>query len=378
MKIAIIHDWLVTYGGSERVLEQMLLLYPDADLYSLVNFLPLDKKEFVLNKTVNTSFLQKVPFARHKYRYFLPLMPFAVEQFDFSNYDLVISSSHAVAKGIISNPNQLHLSYIYSPMRYIWDLKYQYLDELKLNKGIRGIISKYIIHRLRQWDINSALSIDAMVTLSRFVQKRIYKYYRRKAEIIYPPVDMNSFSIQEKKSDFYLTVSRLVPYKKIDLIVEAFSYLPNKKLIVVGEGPELKKIKSKATKNIELMGFQSSSVVKNLMQEAKAFIFAAVEDFGIAPLEAQACGTPVIALGKGGLLETVINLGHPSPTGLFFQKQEVSDLIDATSIFEKNLDKFSPINCRNNATRFSTAIFKSKFRNFVETNYDKFQSPGRF
>lgn len=366
LKIAIIHDWLVTYAGAERVLEQMINVFPQADLFSIIDFLPDNQRGFIQNKKVQTSFIQKLPFAKKKYRQYLPLMPLAIEQFDLSSYDIIISSSHAVAKGVLTGPDQIHISYVHTPIRYAWDLQHQYLKESGLDKGLKGWIIKLFLHNIRIWDYRTANGVDEFIANSKFIARRIKKVYRREATVIYPPVDVSTFTVRETKENFYLTASRMVPYKKIDLIVETFSGLPDKKLIVIGDGPDFKKIRAKAKSNVEFLGYQPSTVLKDYMQRAKAFVFAAEEDFGIMPVEAQACGTPVIAYGKGGALETVCGLSTAKPTGVFFLEQTSSALAEAVVYFEKNRDKFTPENCRNNALRFSVERFQAEFRDFVE------------
>lgn len=372
MKIAIIHDWLTTYAGAEKVLEQIVDLYPNADIYSLVDFIPKGERKFIKNKTVKTSFIQKLPLAKKKYRNYLPLMPLAIEQFDLSKYDLIISSSHAVSKGVLTGPDQIHISYVHSPIRYAWDLQHQYLNESGLNKGIKGWITKFLLHKIRIWDYRTANGVDVFVANSNFISRRIWKVYRREAKIIYPNVDVNAFEFNDHKEDFYLTASRMVPYKKIDLIVEAFSKLPDKKLIVIGDGPDMQKIKEKAGPNVQLLGYQSFDVLKDKMQRAKAFVFAAEEDFGITPVEAQACGTPVVAFGKGGALETVIEYGkNEMPTGLFFKEQSVPCLVEAIEAFEKIGSEIKPADCRINALRFSTERFREEFENLVKEQIEK-------
>jgi glycosyltransferase involved in cell wall biosynthesis len=366
MKVAIIHEWFVTYAGSERVVEQLLQLYPEADLFSMVDFLPAKERAFIMDKPVQTSFIQKLPFARKKYRQYLPLMPLAVEQFDLSSYDLILSSSHAVAKGVLTGPDQLHISYVHTPMRYAWDLQHQYLKESGLDKGLKGWIAKKMLHDLRLWDLRTANGVDAFIANSEFIARRIWKVYRREATVIYPPVDIDAFEFCEQKEDFYMTASRMVPYKKIDLIVEAFSEMPDKKLIVIGDGPDFKKIRAKAGNNIQFLGYQPSNVLKDYMQRAKAFVFAAEEDFGIMPVEAQACGTPVIAYGKGGALETIIGLtGEVSPTGVFFNEQNISSLIKAIKLFETEKEKFLSEICRQNSLRFSSERFRKEMVAFI-------------
>lgn len=365
MKIAIIHDWLVVYNGAEKVLEELLKLYPDADLYSTVEYLEDKDRHFIQNKKVQTTFIQKLPFSKRKYRNYLPLMPLAIEQLDLSKYDLIISSSHAVAKGVITGPDQLHISYVYSPIRYAWDLQHQYLKESGLDKGLKSWITRYILHKVRNWDYRTANGVDFFMSVSDFIGRRIWKTYRREAETVYPPVDVSAFTLRENKEDFYLTASRMVPYKKIDTIVEAFSLLPDKKLVVIGDGPDFKKIKAKAGSNVVIMGYQPFEVLKNHMQRAKGFIFAAEEDFGIVPLEAQACGTPVIAFGKGGSLETVRGYGEEvNPTGVFFYEQSPEAIAEAVKQLEQTY--INPIHCREHSLYFSNERFRSEFKQFID------------
>lgn len=377
MKIAIVHDWFVTYAGSERVVEQMLEVYPEADLFSLVDFIPEGERAFLKNKRVITSFIQNLPFAKKRYRQYLPLMPLAIEQFDLSGYDLIITSSHAVAKGVLTGPDQLHLCMCYSPIRYAWDLQHQYLQESNLTKGLKGWIAKIILHNIRKWDYRTSNGVDDFIAISRFIERRIWKVYRRESKVIYPPVDVSAFSLHKSKEDFYLTASRMVPYKKIDLIVEAFSHLPDKKLFVIGDGPDFEKIRSIATSNVTIMGYQSFEVLKDYMQRAKAFIFAAEEDFGIAPLEAQACGTPVIAYGKGGVLETIHGLKHQTPTGVHFNEQTTSSLIESIQIFEEEQKRITTSACRENAMRFSPERFQSELKIYVDSHLVEHKNKNR-
>jgi len=374
-RIAIVHDWLVTYAGAERVLEQILRCYPEADLFSLVDFLPDQGRGFILDKPVTTSFVQRLPFARKKYRTYLPLMPLAVEQFDVSGYDLVISSSHAVAKGILTGPEQLHLSYVHSPIRYAWDLQHQYLRESGLDRGLKGWAAKAILHYIRLWDTRTANEVDGFLSNSRFIARRIHKTYRRDSTVVYPPVDVADFPLCREKDDFYVTASRMVPYKKVDLIVEAFSTMPDKRLVVIGDGPDFAKARAKAGPNVELLGFASNDVLRDHLQRARAFVFAAEEDFGIAPLEAQACGTPVIAYGRGGALETVRGLGvvQERPTGVFFAEQSVAAVVEAVLHFERDGAAIAPEVCRDNALRFAPERFREEFTAFVEREWKKFQ-----
>ena len=297
-------------------------------------------------------------------------MPLAVEQLDVSRYDLVISSSHAVAKGVLTGPDQLHISYVHTPIRYAWDMQHQYLRDSGLEKGIRGAVTKAVLHYIRNWDYRTANGVDSFIANSHFIARRIWKVYRREAEVIYPPVDIHSFELFESKEDFYLTACRMVPYKKVDLIAEAFANMPDKKLVIIGDGPQYRKILDRAAPNITLLGYQPFTAFKHYLQRAKAFVFAAEEDFGITPVEAQACGTPVIAYNKGGVLETVKGLESEQPTGVFFPEQTVGSLINAVQNFEqvhKDIDFFS---CRENALRFSPEIFREKFKTHVESFFE--------
>ena len=362
LRVAIVHEWFVDYSGSERLVEQMLNLFPQADLYAQVDYLSDDLRWFIKDKKVTTSFIQKLPRSRTKYRSYLPLMPLAVEQFDMSSYDLVLSNNHAVAKGVITGPEQLHICMCCSPIRYAWDLTHQYLRESDLDRGVKGWLARYILHRIRMWDHRTANGVDEFIAISEYISKRIKKVYGRESTVIYPPVNVSGFEFTPNKEDFYLTVSRMVPYKKIDMIVEAFSEMPDKKLVVIGDGPMYDKVKARAGENVTLMGFQSFDIMRDYMRRARAFIFAAREDFGIVPLEAQACGTPVIAYGKGGSLETVVE----NKTGIFFDEQRAEAVVEAVTRFESIEDRFDLKEIRNHAERFSIERFQNEFKNFVQ------------
>lgn len=375
MKKALIHDWYTVYGGAERCIESFTNIWDDFDHYTLIDTLNEEQRKIILKgKPTNTSFIQRLPFAKKNYRSYLPLFPIAVEQFDFHDYELIISSSSSVAKGILTRPDQLHISYVYSPVRYAWDLYTQYLKESKLDKGLKGIVARYFLFKLRLWDYSTANRPNYYIAISHYVAKRIKKVYDKDSIVIYPPVDTESFTISNTTKDYYITCSRMVPYKKIDLIVEAFSKT-DKKLIVIGDGPDFKKIKKFQTDNINLMGFVGKNEMTELVKRARAFIFAAEEDFGIAPVEAQACGVPVIAYGKGAVLETIKGVFPESiemnenVTGIFFKEQEASSLLEAVSFFEKNEDQFNKQNIRENAERFSTLRFEREFQSTIETIY---------
>lgn len=371
--IALMHEWFTTLAGSEKVVEQFCGLYPEADLFAVYADPEFVKvTEFLRTRNLQTTFIKNLPRAEKSFRSYLPLMPLAVEQLDMSPYQLIISSSHAVAKGILTGPDQLHISYVHSPIRYAWDLQHQYLRESGLSTGLKGWMAKWMLHKMRIWDARTANGVDYFVANSHFIARRIKKVYGRTADVIYPPVDIASFASVDKKEDFYLTASRLVPYKKMDLIVEAFSAMPDRRLLVIGSGPDMEKIKAKAGPNVEMLGYQPFSVLKSSMQKARAFVFAAEEDFGITPVEAQACGTPVIAFGKGGSLETVIAHGA-QPTGIFFEEQTVASLCNAVKDFESKQDIFLPEACRRNAERFSVERFNCEFSEYVEHRWAEFQ-----
>ncbi|BCF92278.1 MULTISPECIES: glycosyltransferase family 4 protein [Paraburkholderia] len=364
MKVAIVHDWLVVSGGAEKVLQNIIECFPDADLFSLVDF--MEDRACIKGKPVRTSFIQRLPFARKRYRAYLPLMPIAIEQLDLSAYDLVISSSHAVAKGVLTGPNQLHISYVHSPIRYAWDLQHQYLRESRLTAGLKSAMARVLLHYIRGWDSRSANGVDHLLANSKFIARRIRKAYQRDATVIYPPVDLSHMPIREGKENFYVTASRMVPYKRIDLIVKAFSQTPERRLVVIGDGPDMKKIKAVAGDNVTILGHQPFDVLVDHLQRARAFVFAAEEDFGISVVEAQACGTPVVAFGRGGALESVLGLPRERPTGVFFKEQTAESLLEAVDRFEKYSGLFDARQCRKNAERFSSERFKTALTSFIE------------
>lgn len=367
MKVAIIHDWLVTLAGAEKVLASIISLYPQADLYAIVDFLSDSERQTLAGKVAKTSFIQSLPKAKSIYRSYLPFMPIAVEQFNLSEYDLIISSSHAVAKGVITGPDQLHICYCHSPIRYAWDMQGQYLKESGIDRWPKSWMARYVLHKIRNWDHRTANGVDCFIANSDYIGRRINKVYRRSSTTIYPNVAVEDFPIQEKKEDYYLTASRMVPYKKIDLIVKAFASMPDKKLIVIGDGPQFDKVKAAATSNVTILGYQTFDMLRDYMQRAKGFVFAAEEDFGIVPVEAQACGTPVIAFGKGGALETVID----GKTGVFFFEQTEAAIRQAIDKFENEFE-FHPQFIRQHAMSFSTERFNAQFKAFVDAKCEEF------
>lgn len=368
MKVALVLDWLVTYAGAERVVEQIIRLYPQLEIFALVDFLEGKQRDFLQGRPVKTSFIQKLPKAKTKYRSYLPLMPLAVEQFDVSSYDLVISSSHAVAKGVITGPDQVHVCYCHSPIRYAWDLQHQYLKESALEQGAKSMLARWLLHKVRLWDYRTANGVDVFMANSSYIARRIRKVYGRDSEVVFPPVAVQDFDVRTQKDDFYFTASRMVPYKKIEVIVEAFRSMPDKQLVVIGEGPQFERIKSLAGPNVRLLGYQPFDVLRDHMQRAKAFVFAAEEDFGIIPVEAQACGTPVIAFKRGGALETVVD----GVTGVFFPDQTPASVVEAVTDFER-LPAFDPAVLRANAERFSQQAFDQRFRAVVDAALHRHQ-----
>ena len=376
-KIALVTDWYDVYAGSERVEEQILNVFPEADVFSLVDHLPDEIRGFLGGRKVHTSFIQKLPFSKNHFRSYLFLMPIAIEQFNLREYDLIISSSHAVSKGVICGPDQLHICYCHTPMRYAWDMNKEYMQRAGLNRGLKKIAAQLLFHYLRIWDAGSASRVNLFLANSHFTARRIYQTYHRQAEVIYPPVDIEKFTFYPKKKDYYFTAGRMVAYKQTEAIVRAFSQIPDRKLVVAGDGPEMNKIQSIAGNNIQFIGHVSSKELIPHMQEARAFIFAAEEDFGITPVEAQSCGTPVIAYGRGGATETIRGLKHESPTGHFFEEQTPAAILKAVKEFEENESKIEYIVCHENAARFTQDNFKKQFKEFVKKNLDEnqFQSP---
>ncbi len=356
MKSVLVHDWLTSaVGGGENVLKEIHKLLP-SPIYTLLSDPEKLQGTYFQDLEIHTSFIQKLPFAFKKYRNYLPLFPLAIESFDLSSFDLIISSSHCVAKGVKKSSGQLHICYCHTPVRYAWDLMDNYLKD---TRGPKKLLATGFLKYIRNWDARVSNRVDHFIANSNYVAGRIKKFYAREAEVIYPPVNTHLFELKETKEDYYISTSRLVQNKRVDLLVEAFSQMPDKKLLIIGEGPERKKLEKKATQNIVFLGYQTESELKKYLQNAKAFVFAAIEDFGIAPVEAMASGTPVIALGIGGALETVI----PGITGVFFSEQTPASLIEGVKKFE-NLT-FDPKECRVRAEEFSLEIFRRKFQTFV-------------
>lgn len=368
MKIAVVHDWLVGYAGGERVLEQIIACYPSADLFTVVDFVPSSQRGFLGGRPVTTSFIQRLPFARRHYRSYLGLMPLAVEQFDLGGYDVVISSSHAVAKGVITGPDQPHISYVHSPMRYAWDQQHQYLRQSRTDRGLKGAYARWLLSRLRQWDVRTANGVDKFIANSHYIARRIRKAYRREAEVIPPPVDTKLFRPGETRGEAFLVASRQVPYKRIDLIAAAFARMPGLQLVISGAGPEHGRIVAAAAgaPNISFLGPCSPAEMVQRMQSARGFVFAGEEDFGIVMAEAQACGTPVIALDRGGAREIVAGFDAQTPTGVLFQEQSVEGVMAGVRDFLAGEQRIALSACRASAERFSIARFRLEFTTAVE------------
>lgn len=373
MKVAIVQEWLVTVGGSDKVVKAIMDVFPDADIYTLVAKKEVCDELGIPWEKVHTSFIQKMPLGTKKHRAYLPLFPFAIEQFDLRGYDVVISSSHCVAKGVLTKADQLHICYCHSPIRYCWDMYNEYLEESHLDKGFKSWLVRLMLHPIRQFDAIAGSRVDYYISNSDYVGQRIRKTYRRKTTTIHPNIDISNFELCNDKQEYYLASSRLVAYKKIDTIIEAFNQMPDKKLVVIGGGPNLEAYRKLAKDNVTVMGYQPFDVLKDKMQHAKAFVFAADEDFGMIPIEAQSCGTPVIAYGHGGSLETV----NGGKTGLFFNEQTPEAIVEAVNKFEAmGSQPFAPAVCRQWAEGFSEERFKREIKEFVEEKYEEFKKNG--
>jgi glycosyltransferase involved in cell wall biosynthesis len=379
MRYALVHEWLTpkATGGSELVVQDILGFIP-ADLYALIDFESTNPQSYLYQRQIGTTFLQRFPGARNGVQKYLPFMPLAIEQLDLRGYDIVLSSSHAVAKGVLTNAEQMHVCYCHAPMRYAWDMTFEYLGNSRAGRGIPGIFTRYLLHRLRLWDALAAHRVDHFIANSHTTARRIWRAYRRESTVIYPPVAIDRFTYQAQKQDFYLTVSRLVGYKKIALIVAAFNQL-GLPLVVIGSGPELETLRQLAQPNVQILGWQSDAVVESHMSQAKAFVYGAYEDFGIAPVEAQACGTPVIAYGGGGTLETVRDFREygDRATGVLFPTQTVAAIVAAVTEFAAHADQIHPEVVRTHAESFDRRIFQQHYQTFVEQSYEGFRRQRR-
>lgn len=365
MRVALVHDYLVQYGGAERVLEVFSGIFPNAPIYTLVYDKKLFKNKFG-KKKIYTSFLQSFPLSKSHHRSFPVLMPMAIESFDFSSYDIVLSDSNSYAKGIISNSGTLHICYCHTPMRYAWDDYYSYTENFSVTKLIRKAIP-IAMNYIRLWDKISAVRVDKFIANSNFVAKRISKYYRKSAIVIYPPVSFSFFNQNKiiKKEDYFLIVGRLIPYKRFDLVIGAFNTL-GLRLKIIGDGPEAKRLKRMAKPNIEFFGWRTDEEIRDYYAKARAFIFPQEEDFGIVALESLASGTPVIAFRGGGALEII----KEGVNGIFFDTQSVDAIVGAVRGFKDN--DFDEKKIKQSIKNFDEEIFKKKIKEFVEKEWEEF------
>ena len=364
LKVAIVHDWFTVDGGAEKVCREIINLYPEADVFSLIDFLSdSDRITILKGKKSTTSIIQKFPFAKKYYRYYLPWFPYAIEQINLTNYDLIISSSYAVAKGVLTHSNQVHVCYCHSPMRYLWDLYFSYIPKSKWSNFPIAYFMRHYISKLRQWDVISSNRVDAFIANSNNIAKRIKKVYRRESTVVYPPLFTDKFPLVSLKEDYYVSASRLVPYKKVELAILAFKKLPNKRLKIIGDGPEYLKLRqlAKGSPNIEMLGFLEEADFASVIGKAKAFINSSFEDFGIAPVEAQACGTPIIGYAKGGVLETTIE----NNTAIYFHEQTPEAIIEAIEKFEK-ATLWTAQEIHKYASSFNNKRFAKEFTKVVE------------
>jgi glycosyltransferase involved in cell wall biosynthesis len=362
VRVALVHDWLTGMRGGERCLEVFCELFPDADLYTLLHVRG-SVSPVIEARRIITSFVQRLPDAARRYRSYLPLFPAAIQRFDLSGYDLVLSSSHAVAKGVRTPRGALHVCYCFTPMRYVWDL---YDDYFGARAGaLTRLAMPPLAAALRRWDRRTAAGVHHFVGISRFIADRIRRCYGRDADVIYPPVDVARFRIEEKREDYYLIVSALTPYKRVDLAVAAATRL-GRRLLVVGTGPEENRLRAAAGPTVEFLGWRDDARVAELYARCHALLFPTVEDFGIAPLEAMAAGRPVIALGQGGALETVVPPGDGAPpTGLLFPTQSVEDLVEAIRRFESGEVAFEAKALRRHAETFDRPVFRERVEGYL-------------
>jgi glycosyltransferase involved in cell wall biosynthesis len=366
LKIAIVHEWFVNHAGSEKVVEELLKVFPDARLFSLVDFLRPDQRAYLGGRKIRTSFIQHLPFSRRHFRSYFPLFPLAVEGHDLREFDLIISSSHMVSKGLLCRQDQLHISYVHSPCRFAWDLYHQYLEEAGLRNGLKGYIAQYFLHRLRSWDIISLHRVRHFVANSAYIGNRIRHVYNRDSEVVFPPADTERFVCTPKKGDYFFAAGRAVPYKKLDVIAQAFAAMPDKRLVLCISGD--RQINHAAAPNVEIRQNCPDSEFTSLMAGAKALVFAAEEDFGITMAEALACGTPVIAFSKGGATEIV----REGFSGMFFEQQTAEFIISAVQRFENEGLEWTAEEISASAERFSRKQFREQIYNLVERKWAEF------
>jgi glycosyltransferase involved in cell wall biosynthesis len=376
LHVAIVHDWLDTWRGGENVLAEVLAMIPHAELYALVDFLPEERRPLLLGKHAHSTFLQRLPGSRRYFRALLPLFPRAIAGLDLSPFDAVISISHAVSKGVATRDDQLHVCYCLTPMRYAWDLRETYLASAGASTGWRRAFADQVLDRLRAWDVERSAGVTEFVAISRCIAERIRRCYGRDAKIVHPPVDVDFFtpSATIASEQSYVTASYWVPYKQLKLIVDAFRDTPSRRLVVVGGGPGVNEAQAGAPANVRFLGEVPRDVLRDTLRAARAFLFAAQEDFGIAPLEAQACGIPVIAFAGGGALETIQGLDARAPTGVFFNEQSATAIRGAIDVFESSSHRITAQSCRENALRFAPSVFRRNFTHQLESAIDAFRA----
>lgn len=371
MRVALVHDWLDTWGGGEAVLAELLRVFPGADVYTLVDFLAPEDRARLGPVRVTTSGLDAMPASRRWFRYAAVLRPQMIERFDLSGYDVVVSDSHAIAKGARTGPGQVHVCYCHTPARFAWTMATTYAEHAAADAAWRRPFVDYALARFRRWDRAASARVDRFVANSRHIAAAIDRCYGRDADVVHPPVDVDRFAAaadarrDAPRSD-YVTVSRLVPYKRIDVLVEAFRAMPERKLVVVGEGPERARLEALGVRNVEFTGQQGDADTARRVAAARAFLFAAEEDFGIAPVEAQAAGTPVIAYGRGGVRETLRGRDDPAPTGAFFDAQTPQAVAAAVRAFEAEPNRITAAACRENALRFAPERFREEIARVVD------------
>ena len=367
MKIALVHDWLETWGGGENVLVELLHAFPGADVFTLVDFLSPADRARLNDARITTSWMQAMPGARAWFRHAAVAYPQVMESFDLRGYDLIVSVSHAIAKGVRKHPGQIHICYCNSPARFAWGMVDVYRQRATGGSPWLARGADVLLDRFRRWDLRMSGRVDHFIANSQNIAHSIERVYRRTSTIIYPPVNVERFSssVDEDRGAQFVTLSRLVPYKRIDLLVDAFREMPARRLRVVGDGPDRARLQAGRPANVEFLGRIDDAAVARELATARAFVFAAEEDFGIAPLEAQAAGTPVIAYGKGGVLETICGLETSHPTGVLFAQQSPSSVVAAIAQFEANAHRVSATACRANAARFSAARFRDAMKTAI-------------
>lgn len=368
MRVALVHDWLDTWGGGEAVLAELLRMFPSADVFTLVDFLPEQYRARIPDVHITTSVLQGMPAARRWFRHAAAAYPQIIERFDLRQYELIVSDSHAIAKGARTSPGQVHVCYCHTPARFAWTMADIYLERAAGDSRLGAVAAEAVLRRFRRWDHARSADVDLYVANSRHIASAIERCYGAPSRVVYPPVNVARFHSPASggRGTSYATLSRLVPYKRVDLMVEAFRRMPERHLKVIGDGPDRARIEAGLPANVELLGRIDDSTVARILSEARAFVFAALEDFGIAPVEAQAAGIPVIAYGAGGILETIRGLDTTQPTGAFSDAQTPEAIVAAVERFEAEAGRITPEACRDNAARFAPERFREGMTAAIE------------